>query len=129
MDVDTPPHDPAGNLMMHPILLNPAMMNLAYDWPVQRIGMAYRPRKPHATYLLVYRDGHDIVQFSEINPVTARLLTLLSGATTDGETACRQIATEFRQTSFAQTLAFGARLLDELRVQGIVLGTSSDTRA
>lgn len=124
MDSAPPLHDEAGELMMHPVVLNPAMMNLAYTWPVHRIGADFRPRKPEATYLLVHRDAHDVVHFSEINAVTARLLTLLSGTHTAGETACRQIAAELPRISLEQTLAFGATVLDQLRTQGIVLGTT-----
>src|SRR5574343_1896228 len=52
-------------------VLNPAMLLLAYDWPVQRIGPMYRPRKPSPVQLLVYRDAGDTVCFMQLNEVTA----------------------------------------------------------
>ena len=73
-DAPIPPCDPAGDLLEHPVVLNPALMNLAYAWPVQRIGPDYRLRQPQPTHLVVYRDAGDRVRFSEVTPVTGRLL-------------------------------------------------------
>lgn len=122
MDCPIPAHDPAGDLLAAPVALNPALLNLAYTWPVHRIGPDYRPRKPQPTHLVVYRDADDHVQFSAINAVTARLLALLAAAPTTGEAAIRQIATELQHPAPQQLLAHGAALLDDLRLQGIVLG-------
>lgn len=122
MDCTIPAHDPAGDLLAGPVALNPALLNLAYAWPVHRIGPDYRPRKAQSTHLAVYRDADDAVQFSAINAVTARLLALLAAAPTTGETAIRQIAAELQHPAPDQLLAHGAALLDDLRRQGIVLG-------
>ena len=123
MDIATPPHDPAGELMTQPIVLNPALMNLTYAWPVHHIGADCRPRKPKATFLLVYRDRHTAVQFSEINALTARLLALLSNAPTTGAIACGHLAAELKHAASDQLQPFVATLLNELRNQGAVLGT------
>lgn len=122
MDCAIPAHDPVGDLLAGPVALNPALLNLAYAWPVHRIGPDYRPRKPQPTHLVVYRDADDRVQFSAINAVTARLLALLAAAPTTGEAAIRQIAAELQHPAPEQLLAHGAALLDDLRRQGIVLG-------
>jgi hypothetical protein len=123
MDAPQPAHDPRGDLRSHPVILNPTMLNLAYAWPVYCIGPAYRPRKPKSTFLVVYRDVDEKVQFSEINAVTGRLLTLLTGARTTGEAAIRQIAIELQHPTPDQLLVHGAVLLDDLRRQGIILGS------
>lgn len=122
MDCPMPAHDPAGDLMQAPIVLNPALLNLAYDWPVHRIGPGYRPRKAVATHLVVYRDGDDQVQFTEINPVTSHLLARLAEQPQTGTAACRAIAEALRHPSPERLLAHGAALLDDLRRQGIILG-------
>lgn len=124
MDCPIPEHDAAGDLMRQPVVLNPALLNLAYAWPVHRIAPDYRPRKPAATCVVVFRDSVEQVQFTIVTPVTARLLTLLSEQPIPGDAACRQIAAELQQADPAQVIAFGAALLDELRGQGIVLGTA-----
>lgn len=125
MDTHSPEHDPGGDLLANVVALNPALLNLAYTWPVQRIGPDYRPRKPQPTYLAVYRDADDAVQFSQINAVTSRLLSLIAAKPTTGEAAIRQIAAELQHPAPEQLLAHGAGLLDNLRRQGIVLGSLS----
>lgn len=118
-----PHYNPGGDLLQNRVVLNPTLLNLAYAWPVHRIGPAYRPRKPVTTHLLVFRDGDDRVQFVETNPVTARLLTLLGDETLSGQTATLRIVEELRHPDPDQLLAFAVTLLDDLRLQGIVLGT------
>jgi hypothetical protein len=125
IDAPTPPHDPAGDLLGSRIVLNPACMVLAYAWPVHRIGPGYRPRKPAATHLVVFRDAQDQVRFVEINPATARLLALLGEADGPGASALGRIAAELQHPAPDQLLAFGTQLLADLRAQGIVLGTAS----
>lgn len=123
MDCPLPQHDPAGDLMQRPVVLNPAMLDLDYAWPVQRIGPRYRPRKAQATHMLVFRDGGDAVQFVQTNPVTARLVALLADGQTSGEAACRRIAEELQHPAPELLIAYGADLLRDFRRQGIVLGT------
>lgn len=123
METTTPEHDPAGDLLANPVALNPAQLTMAYAWPVHRIGPDYRPRQAQATQLVVYRNADDQVQFSQINAVTGRLLTLLATEPTTGEAAIRQIANELQHPAPEQLLAHGAALLDDLRRQGIILGS------
>ena len=75
---------PAADAAHGTAVLNPAMLLLAYDWPVQRIGPLWRPRKPAPVQLLVYRDAGDAVRFMQLNPVTARLVALLQAASRPG---------------------------------------------
>jgi hypothetical protein len=124
-DAPIPPHDPGGDLRHGTIILNPVLFNLAYAWPVHRIGPDWRPRKAQATHLLVYRDANDIVRFSETNPVTARLLALLAETPQSGEAACRQIAAELQHAEPERLVEFGLELLADLHRQGLVLGTES----
>lgn len=123
MEVTPPAHDPHGDLLQAPVVLNPALMNLGYQWPVQRIGPDWRPRRPQPTQLLVWRDAADTVQFMQLNPVTARLLALLATEPLTGAAACRRIATELQHPDPELLLAHGAALLEQLRAQGILLGT------
>jgi len=123
MDADTPPHDPHGDLLANIPVLAPVLMNLTYPWPVQRIGPDYRPRKPHQTHLLVYRDAGDAVQFIELNPVSARLVDLLLAGQLNGRDACATIATELGHADPQAVIAHGAALLADLRAAGAILGT------
>lgn len=124
MDATTPAHDPQGDLMAGIPVLAPALMNLAYAWPVQRIGPDWRPRKPRQTHLLVYRDAADDVQFVELNPVSARLVELLMDSRLNGRDACAAIAAELRHTTPQAVISHGVSLLEELRMAGAILGTS-----
>ena len=126
--VAIPPHDAAGDLMAGRPLVNPTLMSLAYDWPVQRIGAGYRPRKPTATHLLVFRDirgDGESVRFAEINPVTARLLALVGEHGDTGDLACNRVAAELGHGSPAVIRHHGATLLAALWRQGAILGTRS----
>ncbi|MEY3201885.1 MAG: hypothetical protein RIR70_1435 [Pseudomonadota bacterium] len=122
MDCDVPPHDPGGDLIANIPLLTPALMNLTYDWPVQCIGPDYRPRKPCPTNLLVYRDCEDEVRFIELNPISARLVDLLSEGHT-GRAVCQVIASELGHTDPQTVICHGTALLGRLRDAGAILGT------
>lgn len=114
--------DAAGNLMEGVPLLNPVLANLHYDWPVHRIAPR-RKVQPAETWLLVFRDADDRVQFSAINAFTARLLSLLEAGTLNGRAALRQIAEESRHPDPSLILQAGADLLSDLRARGAILGT------
>jgi len=93
---------------------------------VQRIGPAYRPRKPPAagaTRLLVFRDAADEVNFSELNPVSARLVALLQEGGRSGREACLAIAAELAHPEPQAVVAHGAALLEQLRAAGAIIGT------
>ena len=123
MDAPLPDVDPAGDLMDGVVVLNPALMNLAYAWPVHLIGEDFRPRKQQHTHLLVYRDTDDAVRFSEVTPVTARLIDLLFLAEpTTGRQAILRLASELNHPDPQVLLTFGAGLLGDLLQQGIILG-------
>lgn len=126
IDAPRPHADPAGDLMESGVVLNPALMNLVYAWPVHRIGADYRPRKRQPTHLLVYRDSDDDVRFSEITPLTARLVDLLSLAEpTSGRQAILRLAAELDHPDPQKLLGFGAGLLGDLLRQEIILGSQS----
>ena len=116
--------DAAGNLIEGVPLLNPVLATLHYDWPVHRIAPR-RKVKPAETWLLVFRDADDRVQFSEINAFTARLLTLLEAGTLNGRAALLQIAEESRHPDPSLILQAGGDLLNDLRARGAILGTAA----
>jgi len=115
--------DATGELVDGMPLLNPVLANLRYDWPVHRIAPRRKVR-PAETYLLVFRDTEDSVQFSEINAFTARLLALLETGTLTGRAALQQIAAESRHPDPALILQAGSALLEDLRARGAIIGTA-----
>jgi len=122
MDVDIPAHDPQGDLMAAPVCLNPARIEVVSQWPVHRIGPDWQPRRPQATFLLVYRDAQQQVRFTELNAGTARVLALLQEGLS-GREAMDQLAQEVAHADPLALHGFGQQLLNDLRVQGVLMGT------
>jgi hypothetical protein len=123
MDVTRPAANAQGDLMAEIVVLNPARMDLHYDWAVHRIGEQHKPRKPLDTHLVVYRDADDAVQFTEVNVATAHVLALLDAQPMTGTQVMQHIAEQMRHPQPEQLLAFGATLLQQLQDQEIILGT------
>lgn len=77
-----------------PLAVSPLAWPLAYRWPVHRLGPDYQPAEPPMapTFVVVYRDRADIVQFLEIGAETAGLLEALEQAPgMTGRQALRQL--------------------------------------
>lgn len=121
MDVVVPPHRPDGDLLDGVPVANPALLSLAFAWPVQRIGSDFRPRQPEPAHLVVYRDAQDAVRFMDLSPATARLLALLDGQRS-GRQALEALAAELGRPADAAFLDFGRHSLAELCLHGVVLG-------
>ena len=112
-----------GDLLDQRPVLNPVLTNLFYHWPVQRI----RPRAtvtPMDTYLLVFRDAEDVIQFSEINAFTARLLNLLESGTLTGRAALQAVATESRHPAPQAVIEGGLTIMQNLLGRGAILGVA-----
>lgn len=114
--------DAGVSLMQGIPVLNPALLLLAYDWPVQRIGPDFRPRKPSPVQLLVYRDVDDIVRFMQLNAATARLIALLQDGELPAGAVLEQLGEELGRADGEVFAAFGGDLLQVLLHEGVVLG-------
>lgn len=124
MDVTTPSGiNVEGDLLHERPVVNPALMSLAYRWPVHRIGPDYRPRKPAPAQFLVYRKRDETVSFIEINAVSARLISLLQAGTMTGHEALKEIASELAHPDVQAVIVNGAGLLSDLRNEQAILGT------
>ncbi len=74
--------------------LAPLARLLCYEYPVHRIGPEYDPA-PEPTFLLVYRDADDEVQFMTLMPATAQLLALVEdNRSTAAQELLRQLAAD-----------------------------------
>lgn len=114
-------------LACHPVVA-PAHMLLAYAWPVHRISSTWRPRKPAAVQLIVFRNRADQVQFAEINAVTARLVSLLTDPDTapkTGREACLQIAVELAHRNPEVVIQGGGLMLNNLKSWGAIYGVAA----
>ena len=124
-DINIDGINPNGDLLdSHPVI-SPLAWSLAYHFPVQKICADYIPESAPdtPTYLVVYRDRNDEIEFMEVNPVTARLIQLLNENTTiNGRDALEQIATELQSNDPQMIIDAGHQALQELQQQGILLG-------
>ena len=125
-----PPHDPDGDLLAGRPVCSPLAWALAYAWPVQRIGPAFRPSEPSATptLLLVRRDAAGDVQFSELSPLVYRLLALLdAGEHGSGRAVLESLSVEAAAPEREAFVSEGAAMLRQLRAQGVLIGTAPAT--
>lgn len=117
--------DATGNLLEGRPLLNPVLANLCYHWPVHHI----RPRAriiQAETYLLLFRDANDEIQFSEINAFTARLIDLLVLEEHTGRVALEIITTESRHPSPEVVTQGGLKIMTDLQARGALLGVARE---
>jgi hypothetical protein len=124
VDIDT--IDPNAALLDgHPVV-SPLAWVLSYRWPVHQLGPGYIPSEPpeQTTHIVVYRDRKDQVRFVLINPVTARLLYLLEkDDSLTGRDALKMIIGELQHPKPEVVMQGGAQALEQLKSQGIILGT------
>lgn len=115
--------DPEGDLLEQRPMLNPVLANLYYHWPVQCISPRVRTA-PKETYLLVFRDASDQVQFMEINAFAARLLNLLETTELTGRCALEIVAKESHHPAPEVVIRGGLVTMLDLRARGALLGVS-----
>lgn len=100
---------------------SPVAWLLSYAWPVHRIGPAFRPQAAsEPTFLLVYRNREEAVEFMTLNPATARLAELLRD--NDGHTGdelLQQLAGELGAEVDA-IRSFGADQLNQFARRAII---------
>lgn len=124
-DAQPPAHDPDGDLLDGVPVLSPLALPLAYRWPVMEIGPAHAPDVLPAqiTTLLVHRDPQHRVHFARIAPLAYALLASVQNAQRSGREHLRTLAVEAGISADEMT-AHGLALLQQLRAQGVVLGTA-----
>jgi uncharacterized protein len=101
--------------------LSPLAWVLSYQYPVHKIGSQFQPGEPGVpTYLVVYRNRDDEVQFMEINAATARLLELVrENQSSTGAELLVKLAAELQMPS-AEIMNFGADLLMQFSQLSII---------
>lgn len=118
--------DPNGDLLTGHPQLSGLSWSLAYRYPVHKIGPEFIPDSApeQPTYIVVYRNRHDKVEFLEVNPVTARLIQLLNeNEIITGQQALEQITQELNTTDDQMIIDAGLDAMQALQKEGIVLGS------
>ena len=123
------PHHADGDLLAGVPVASPLAWPLAYAWPVHRLAPDYRPKEAPATpTLLLVRRGADLrVHFHALSPLTFRLLQRLSEHPgLSGRQQLEALADEATAPDRETFLAEGSRMLQQLRADGVLLGTQPD---
>jgi hypothetical protein len=124
MDMDN--IDANGDLLTGRPVFSPVAWPLVYEFPVHTMSPESLSAEPPAqpTYLVVYRNRNDQVNFLEINPITARLVGLLQdNEDYKGLDAIEAITAEMDHPNPAVVKQGGLAALQELQQYGIILGT------
>ena len=118
--------DANGDLLTERPVFSPVAWPLMYQFPVHTMGPGNLPDKApeKPTYLIVYRNRNDKVNFLELNPITARLISLLQeNENFTGENAIEHIIDEMNHPNPDVVKQGGLAALQELQQYGIILGT------
>ena len=127
-DADISNVDREGDPLTGIPVLSPLVWPLSYRFPVHKISPDYQPdtAPDDPTYLLVYRNSQDDVNFVVLNPVSARLLELVGmqeGRT--GRELLISIAEELNHPEPDTVISGGAQILGEWQASEILLGTAT----
>lgn len=120
--------DANGDLLTQRPAFSPLAWPLVYQYPVHTMGPGNLPEEApeQPSYLVVYRNRKDKVNFLEINPVTARLIDLLQeNESYSGFDAIEHIAKEMNHPNPDIVKQGGLAALQELQQYGIILGCES----
>jgi len=106
-------------------ILNPVLALLGYTYPVHRIGPRFKPVEApvQTTHLLVLRDLADRMRFIVLNPVSARLVSLLETGELSGRAALLKLAEEIHHPDPEIMLRFGMDMLQNLHTEQAILGS------
>ena len=116
-------HQAPNNLLNRPVAVSPLAWPLAYQYPVHKIAPGFLPLDPpeQPTFLIVYRNGDDEVNFIEITPLTYRLLEIIQEQEQSLAADClKQVAEEAHHPAPDFIIAAGLPILKELAEKGII---------
>lgn len=127
IEIDFGTINPNGDLLSEHPAISPLAWPLAYQYPVHRISSDFIPDKPEQpSYLIVYRNRNNEVEFIEANAVTARLLQLINeNPELTGLQALEQIAAELQTPDIDMIVQTGVNAMQSLQKEGIILGVTS----
>ena len=110
-------------LLNHAIALSPLAWPLAYQYPVHKIGPDFLPLAASAqpTFIVVYRDALDDVNFIEITALTYRMLELIQAQEAILTADClQQLAVESQHPNPELIISSGLEILKTLAEKTII---------
>jgi uncharacterized protein len=106
-------------------VLAPAHQLLTYDYPVHHISPRFKPNTHTQTFLLVFRNVHNMVKFIELNPMTYQLLHLIQQNQLTGKQALTQLAAAMQHPDVNAVIGFGEEILNDLVERGAIIGSAT----
>jgi len=124
-ELDTMDVNPVGDLLDEIPVVNPTGKIATYHYPVHRICPQFQPSQPDDQLYcyFLYRDATDKVQFMFLNPLSARMLEILTDTPTTGRQALEKIGAELNHAQPEILLAHGLTFLMQALQCGVLLGT------
>lgn len=121
-DAEFDPMSPE-KLTQSKLKLSPLACVLAYQFPVQKICSVFVPmQSEQPTFLAVYRNEDDRVQFLEITPLTFQLLQLLENQPEEfAETYLMQLVNFAPTIPLAVLREKGLEILDDFARRGVII--------
>jgi hypothetical protein len=104
-------------------LVSPLAWCLSYQYPVHKLGPDYQPTAAPElpTFIIVYRNRNNEVQFMESNSLTIRLLNLISSTQYgSGQAALEALAAEMQHSKPIDLVQMGHQLLLQLQQSDIL---------
>ena len=112
------------NFFNQTIALSPLAWPLAYQYPVHKIAPVFLPLEApeQLTFLIVYRNSEDEVNFIEITPMTYRLLEIIQEHDALVVQDClERVAKESNHPDPEMIIAGGLQILKELAEKTIII--------
>jgi hypothetical protein len=124
-------HQSLDNFLSGRLRLSPLAWTLAYQYPVQKISPDFLPQSApeQATFLIVYRNRDDEVNFIEITPISYRLLQIIQEhEDIPVEDYLKQVAEESNHPNPEMILAGGLQILKELSEKTVLIFREAGSR-
>ena len=100
--------------------VNPTLHNLIYGWPVHQISPDYQPTESRQTFLLVFRNIDNDVEFTEINAATSALINLFEQGYTKSEDVLTELAAQMNVPLNDAFHSFGLDMINQLIAQEVL---------
>jgi hypothetical protein len=118
--------DPDGDLLEGIPLRSALAWTYAYRYPVHRISPDFQPTEPgeSPTFLAICRKANDDIDFTELNPVTARLLEMIEeNDNYSGRELLLKLSEEINYPDAEALVKHGAEAMQQMHKAEILLGT------
>jgi uncharacterized protein len=115
--------NPKTDLLSEKPILTSAHKLLNYHFPVHAISKRNQPIVETPTYILMFRNNADKVEFIELNAITHALLELIKTNQHTGQQALLAIAQQMNHPNPKAVIGFGTTILQDLYAKNAIIGS------